>query len=119
MSTKHPYFEDGERTIGDFYNAVLNIHDGAEARAFYEQYVEHNMTHAMDERYRTPEGAAALARSNIGWVFGEGMPQEDVIMWAEACGAEHPIFGTMRPTTEQAFEARRAYGARLRCDSAS
>lgn len=103
----HTLFSKTGWTIGDLYNAVLAIHDGAGARAFYEEYVLWTKTHAADPQFRSQEGAESLAKANIGWIFGEGMPSADVTMWTEACGAEHPVFGRgiLTVTPEEAFEA--------------
>lgn len=104
----HPLF-DASHTIGDLYNAVLAIHDANDARAFYVDYVawlevQPDLSHSAD----------AVAKANIGWLFGEGMPPENIRMWVEVCGASHPIFGTMqpRPTPEQAFKAGLERGLR-------
>lgn len=89
---RHPLFSQPS-TIGDLYTAVFSIHDGAAARAFYEDYVAYTREFATDPQYRTEAGAVALVKSNIGWVFGESMPSQDIVMWTEACGASHPVFG--------------------------
>lgn len=91
------------RTIGDFVREVLAIHDVTKATAFFHEYVEHLRqvpgTSATD--------AEELARQNIGWVFGEGMSLETRRMWRTACGAYHPVLGTMdrQLTAEELLQA--------------
>jgi hypothetical protein len=73
-------------TIGNFIGAVLRVHDAVEARRFFE-------TELAELRSKHPEVTKPelVLRSNIGWCFGEGMPVHERQMWAEICGAEHPL----------------------------
>jgi hypothetical protein len=104
----HPLFQ-GKHNIGDLIDAVLGIHTPSEALSFYNDYVEWiralraKKTVAFDPS-STPEDTA---RSNIGWCFGEGMPEQDVVMWSTAVGASHPVFGTAvnSMTPQQLFDA--------------
>lgn len=73
-------------TMGDFVRAVLAIQDAGEARAFYDSYIV--WLDARPDRLTTVEG---VARSNIGWCYGEGMTPEHIAMWKQATGAAHPV----------------------------
>lgn len=79
LTVTHPLFEKSNYTIGDLYNAVFAIHDPVEANTFYDDYIDWAKAHA-DERYRSQEGAETLVRANIGWIFGEGVAQQDAII---------------------------------------
>lgn len=105
----HPLFAGNtDYTIGELGTAIFAIHDPKSAKSFFEDYVQWARIHAH-ANYQTDEGARRLARANIGWFFGEGMPQIDINMWVKACGAVHPVFGNMAtpPTPEEAFYAGR------------
>jgi hypothetical protein len=79
-------------TVGQFVRAVLAIETLDEARAFYGEYFAY-----LRAKGYCDERAVTIARSNIGWCFGEGMTEVQVRMWHEVCGAEHPIFRDGRP----------------------
>lgn len=102
----HPLFNTPTYTFGQLFGAVLAIHEPVAAKQFYQDYIEWAMRYA-EPKYQTPDGAQELVRSNIGWIFGEGMPQEDIDMWAEVTGSMHPVFGPMNQslTPEEAFDA--------------
>jgi hypothetical protein len=91
----------GQHTISDFIGAVLDIAAEADARKFYNGYLEA----ARHDSGIEGEAAEKLARSNIGWCFGEGMSPERIEMWSRVCGAAHPVFGTKTPSPEEAFAA--------------
>lgn len=100
---------EGGHTIGDFYAAVLGIDNADEARRFFDGYVA--WMEALPEDQRDPKRTATdVARINIGWVFGEGMPEERQQMWADAVNATHPVFGAGMPTPEGAFLAGKIAG---------
>lgn len=88
-----------EHTIGDLINAVLSIHDEAEARWFRNGY----MDYLEEQPDLNARGATFVADANIGWCFGEGMAESDRAMWRRV-GASHPIFSSMRsePTARKA-----------------
>ena len=92
--------EESGHTIGDFVRATMKIEDEETSKAFYEGCVEFYMDLGNSETY-----AEEVARSNIGWCFGEGMKPELIALWSKICGAAHPVFGTMTPTSEEAFQA--------------
>lgn len=99
--TKYQHLEipKGDYTVGAFVSAIMKINNPAEAQEFWDGYLDYQ-TNAVPDR-----DAAAVCRSNIGWCFGEGMSDERKQMWVQVCGAAHPIFGTMTPTPEEAFQA--------------
>lgn len=83
--TKIPEF-----TTGDLMDAIWSVDTEEDARRFFEGHVA-DIQRQVDEgvwdsRYTPEEGA----RANIGWMFGEGMPQERIAMWRRVTGAEHP-----------------------------
>jgi hypothetical protein len=90
----------GAHTIGDFIRAVLAIEEEADARRFFDGHVA--WLEAQPERTLP---ALDMARANVGWCFGEGMTPEHVAMWHRLTGSAHPVFGTSKPTPEQAFAA--------------
>jgi hypothetical protein len=100
-------------TLRDLVRAVLAISEPADARRFFEGYVEHL---AARGRWSSLDPVLKIARTNIGWCFGEGMTKERRWMWVVATGASHPIFGMMEddPSPESAFEAGRRMGELMR-----
>ncbi len=104
-----PERREGGHTIGDFVQAVLAITDPDDACLFYEGCVSHLAS--QPDLTDTPE---AIAKSNIGWCFGEGMGSLYVHMWREVCQATHPIFGPTQPSPEEAFAAGIEAGKAIR-----
>lgn len=76
-------------TLGDLATAILEIKDRAKAARFYRGYVRW-----LRKRRDLEAPAENVAKTNIGWVFGEGMSPIHQRMWNEVVGAEHPVFGT-------------------------
>jgi len=95
---------EGMHTIGDFISAVFKINNKADAALFYRGYLEWLSKLPKKEKSGklTDE---QVAKSNIGWCFGEGMDSKMIKMWNKVTGAAHPIFGAMTPTPEEAFKA--------------
>lgn len=91
-------------TLGDLIGAVLSIDNAYDARDFYEGLVEYYSSLPLGAIKRS---ADEVARSNIGWCFGEGMAAARRAMWREVCDAAHPVFGAMEtsPTPEEALQA--------------
>ena len=96
---QHITVEEGDYTIGAFVSAVMKIENPSDAKDFWDGYLIHQTAASPDLDARD------TCRSNIGWCFGEGMANERKQMWIEVCGASHPVFGTMTPTPEEAFQA--------------
>ena len=95
-------------TMGDTVNAILEVSSMEDAKDFFDGYVED----ITCRRGKSQEEAEGTARSNIGFCFGEGMSKKRIAMWIQACGAAHPVFGTVMPSGEQAFKMGQAHGER-------
>lgn len=94
---------EGDYTIGAFISAVMEIDNEAEAEQFWHGYVDY-MTIAYPETPTIP-----ACQSNVGWCFGEGMSEDKKAMWIKVSDASHPVFGQMKPTVTEAFEAGKAW----------
>lgn len=92
------FIPEGDFTIGEFISAIFSIEDETDAKALYDGYLDYLRQQA--DIGGTPED---IARSNIGWCFGEGMVPERIKMWVKVCGASHPVFGTTVPSLQEAF----------------
>ena len=103
-------------TMGAVVEAVLSIHTAKEARLFFDGYVKdilnskERSTERFSDRLGSPE---AIARSNIGWCFGEAMSDKDRRMWIKTCDAAHPAFGRKMPNPREAFEIGKRMGRRM------
>ena len=104
---RHPDQElpEGVHTIGEFISAVFTVENAEDAKEFYDGYLEY--LHKQPDLEGEPK---RIARSNIGWCFGEGMVLEKIKMWSRTCGASHPVFGTGIPSPKEAFEAGKKMG---------
>ena len=91
-----------------FFQRVLSIHDAQDARRFFRAEVEWLQTN-----YPKVENPEDVVRSNIGWVFSEGMKLEERRMWRDACGAEHPGLGPEYAEREFTADECLAAGQRL------
>lgn len=94
-------------TIGDKYRPAMEIEDAEQARAYFEACVEHCMRFG-----KTREEAERIERINLGYFAGyysSDVGQRVLRLY----GAAHPIFGTSRPSAEEALEAGKALGAAL------
>ena len=101
--TKIPEF-----TVGDLYDAVFSVDNDEDARQFFAGYVA--WLAARDDLNDDPK---KIARSNIGWMFGEGMAQDRIAMWVRCTDSAHPILGTMvgQLSPEELIETGRRFGA--------
>ena len=95
----------GEHTIGDLISAVMTIDNKADAALFYRGYVEWLKNPPPGVEKNEIDNPEQVAKSNIGWCFGEGMDDKMIEMWNKVTGASHPVFGSMTPTPEEAFQA--------------
>ena len=89
-------------TIGDKYRPAMEITDPVEARAYFDACVEHCMRFG-----KTRAEAEHIERVNLGYFAGyydSDVGQRVLQLY----GAAHPIFGTSRPTPEEAFEKGKA-----------
>ncbi|KKL19293.1 hypothetical protein LCGC14_2466930, partial [marine sediment metagenome] len=80
-----------------------------DAKKFYQGYLGF-----LEQFPETKGDKERVARSNIGWCFGEGMTPDKIKMWSTVCEASHPVFGTTVPTSEEALEAGIKHGKKLR-----
>lgn len=98
--TKDP--DDGmiHFTIGELCSAVFVIETDADARRFFVGYAEW-----LSRQPDLSDDPFDVAKSNIGWFFGEGMSKYRIEMWVRACGAIHPVFGIAMPDLKEAFDA--------------
>ncbi len=95
-------------TMGDIMDAIFKIHEPAEAKQFFDDYVE------FVRQDQPGQDAVDIVSSNIGWMFGEGrLSDRQVAMWT-ALGASHPVFGSTKPTPEEAFKAGMKMGETMR-----
>lgn len=72
-------------THGEFITQVLGIENPEAARRYFDERVTF-----LRERYPEIPDPVTAMQKDIGWVFGEGMPQPQRKMWADAVGAVHP-----------------------------
>lgn len=97
-------------TIGHLIHSIMEIHEEEEAKEFLAGYLPW-----LAAQKDLTEPAASIASANIGWCFGEGMPETDREMWRKVANASHPMFGSMRvdPTPQEAFDAGYNRGKQL------
>lgn len=99
---KLPTFER-DSTFRDLLEPAMKIaqaRDHEAAKAFMAAY----RTYLIDEWDRTPEDADEVIRVNVGYYAGYyGDETQRAVL--EVFGAAHPVFGTTRPTLEEAFDA--------------
>jgi len=95
----------GVHTIGDLISAVMAIDNKTDAALFYRGYVEWLKNPPPGVEKNEIDNPEQVAKSNIGWCFGEGMDDKMIEMWNKVTGASHPVFGSMTPTPEEAFQA--------------
>lgn len=84
---------------------MLGVETIADARAFHRDYLAYLRATLLER-----DDHEAVARSNIGWCFGEGMGEERLKMWVEACDAAHPVFGQVIPSPSEALRLGYEYG---------
>ncbi len=91
--------DESRHTIGQLIRAVLAISNEADAKLFYDGYLEWMTDHLEADSQYTPE---QVAKANVGWCFGEGMAKDKVKMWRDVCDASHSVFGSMEtPVTPE------------------
>ena len=110
QSDSHLNIPKDDFGTGALISAVMSIGNAAQARAFYEGYVEWTLAYQVAHSATKHLPVTEVVRSNIGWCFGEGMDPQRVEMWVTVCGARHPFFGVTKPTVDEAFEAGVAAG---------
>jgi len=101
----------GRFTLGHLIGAIISIDNEADAREFYESYVEWIRAH--EKETTSTFLPAQVAAQNIGWCFGEGMAPERIAMWRRATPAYHPVLPLTEddvPSAEDCFEAGKRLG---------
>jgi len=91
------------------YAAAMRVKTQQEAKEFLEALLQD-----ISEKFGgTPESHRATQLSNIGYFTGyyDAETAERVV---RLFGCEHPIFGRSRPTTDEAFDAGKRIGRRMK-----
>jgi hypothetical protein len=101
-------FEHGF-TVGDFNRAVKSVVTRKDAILFYKGYVEYLKSLPANDKHLKGKTEEQVARTNIGWMFWDGMTLDAIKMWNESTGATNPIFGSTVPTVREAFVTGRKY----------
>lgn len=103
---------DEKTTIGDKYHPAMKITDQAEADAWFERLVKHNMDNTTHDRAR----AEGIERSNLGYFAGY-YDHETRLRVERLFRCTHPIFGPASAgpvSPETAFAAGKALGEKAR-----
>lgn len=90
-------------TIGDKYGPAMKIQDEAEAKAYLEACIEHNMRVGGTTRER----ATGIELQNLGYFAGY-YSHETMERVNRLFKTQHPIFGKVAPTPEAALAAGKA-----------
>ncbi len=102
-------------TIGEKYSPAMKITDEAEARAYLEECITHNITASGGQR--TYAEAERIEKSNLAYYAGyyDNATRERV---ERLFRCAHPVFGGIAingaPTPEQAFAAGVKWGQKDR-----
>lgn len=86
-------------TIGDLYGPAMEITDEEQAKLYLEALIERDLQFG-----KTPEEAHAIELANLGYFAGY-CSYETRERVQKLFGAVHPIFGSSKPTPEEAFNA--------------
>jgi hypothetical protein len=89
-------------TIGEKYGPAMKVKTKAEARLYFEACVRHNMAAGNHTR----EEAERVEMANIGYYAGY-YDSETMERVNRLFGTTHPVFGSVRPTAEQAIQKGR------------
>lgn len=97
--------------VGDLYDAVCRIRSVESARKFYAGYV----APPRGARRHGPEAGRTRRQVEHRLVLRRGWPEDRIRMWTEACGAAHPVFGQMIPSSpKEALDAGTRCGERAK-----
>lgn len=102
-----------DATYGDVYGPAMKIRSKKKAAEYLKALVAHIMKDAEDAKYKTPEGALALAKSNLGYYAGY-YDHATMTRVYKLFSTQHPIFGKTVPTMEEAFLKGQELGEKLR-----
>ena len=94
-------------TFGETLGPAMDITDQAEADDYLEQLIAHYVE--TSEEPRTRDEAQAIVLENLGYYAGH-YSDETQKRVNRLFKTEHPIFGKVRPTAEEAFEAGKKLG---------
>ena len=101
---------DQQITMGEKYGPAMKITDQAEADAYFEECVQHQLGFGESTR----EEAEHIERSNLGYVAGYG-DNETRARVERLFKCAHPIFGAIAqydpPTPEEALEIGKRLGS--------
>lgn len=87
-------------TIGERYNPAMEMTDTADAQAYLEALIEHDMR----VWGQTEDEARRIQLSNLGYYTGY-YDYETRQRVQALFGAVHPVFGMTQPTPEEALQA--------------
>ncbi|HEX7787836.1 MAG TPA: hypothetical protein VF653_16580 [Methylomirabilota bacterium] len=97
-------------TFGETLGPAMGIRDQAEADDYFEQLVAQYMDY---DKSRTRELAESIVRQNLGYYAGY-YDHETMERVNRLFRTTHPIFGSTAPTPEEAFEAGKRFGERMK-----
>lgn len=100
-----------EKGMSVLISAVLGIKKEEDMKLFFEGYVMFLIKTYPERPLKENE---RIARSNIGWCFGEGMNPHRKALWNKVTGAAHPIFGMSDPSPSEAFHLGCKLGERMK-----
>lgn len=110
MSDLDFYLSWPGKGMAKIVDAVTNIQTESDAQRFCRGYAEHiaplhraDLPEPISDEQAMLE-ATDIAKHNIEYAFGEGVPHERWLLWNRATGATHPYFGLTKPTPEEALE---------------
>lgn len=95
-------------TIGEAYGPAMEMTDPNEAKKYFEALVKHIMS---DGKIR--EKAEQIAKSNLGYYAGY-YDSQVMARVQKLFNCVHPVFGSVEPTAEQAFEMGKKMGERVK-----
>lgn len=88
-----------EITFGEKYGPAMDVQTQEEAAAYFEECVQHTMSHGKDRAE-----AERIERINIGYWTGY-YDNATAARVQQLFGVGHPIFGTTKPTVQEALDA--------------
>ncbi len=90
---------DKEYTIGEVYRPAMEITDQQEADEFFKALVDYHV-----KRYgQSIEEATEIQKANLGYFAGY-YDRETMMRVQRLFSCQHPIFGSVIPSVEEAFE---------------
>jgi hypothetical protein len=96
-------------TIGELYTPAMSIKTKEEAKEYLDALIEYTM--AMNGVKL--EDAIRIEKSNLGYYAGY-YDNETIKRVQELFDCQHPIFGKVIPTAEEAFNMGRNIGRKIK-----